>query len=144
MKRLLIVAVVLGSLIVMVSACGTSGPAANDAFAYAAKQGDNTGVFMVIKNPASQDEALVSAQTTVASRAELHTMVMDPAGGMKMQQVESIVVPAGGQVELKKGALHVMVFGLNTALNAGDKFPVTLHTKSGHDIKVQVTVKAAN
>ena len=71
-------------------------------------------------------------------------MVMAMGGGMQMQQVPSIVVPAGGQVELKKGSLHVMVFGLNKALNVGDTFPVTLRTQSGRDIKVQVAVKAAN
>ena len=144
MKRLLFVVVALGCLIALVSACGASGPTVSDAFSYAAAQGADVGVFMVVKNPGSKDESLVSASTTVSSRAELHTMVMAMGGGMQMQQVPSIVVPAGGQVELKKGSLHVMVFGLNKALNVGDTFPVTLRTQSGRDIKVQVAVKAAN
>jgi periplasmic copper chaperone A len=143
MKRALLVVAVLGCLVALVAACGsTAGPSASDAWAYAAKAGDDLGVFMVVKNPGSKDEALVSATTTVSSRAELHTMVMAMGGGMQMQQVPSIPVPANGQVELKKGSLHVMVFGLNKALNPGDTFPVTLRTQSGKDIKVTVTVKA--
>jgi periplasmic copper chaperone A len=141
MKKSLRVVVLLGMLLLLVSGCGSTGPAASDAWAYAAKAGDNVGVFMVVKNLADKDDALVSAKTTVSDRAELHTMVADPKGGMMMQQVQSISVPAKGQVELKKGSLHVMVFGLNKALVAGDTFPVTLHTQSGKDITVKVTVK---
>jgi periplasmic copper chaperone A len=144
MKRVLLVVVALGCLIVLVSACGASAPTASDAFTYTAAQGGDIGVFMVVKNPGSKDDSLVSASTTVSSRAELHTVVMAMGGGMQMKQVPSIVVPAGGQVELKSGSFHVMVFGLNKALNVGDTFPVTLRTQSGRDIKVQVTVKPAN
>jgi copper(I)-binding protein len=140
-KRSIRVIVICAIVALSFAGCGSTGPSVQDAWSFATKSGDNFGVFMVVKNPGSQDDALVRAETTVSSRAELHTMVADPQGGMKMQQVESITVPAGGQVELKKGGLHVMVFAVNKTLNAGDKFPLTVHTKSGKAIQVQVTVK---
>lgn len=144
MKRSFFMAVGLLALIIFVAACGSTGPSVTDAYSFAAQQGGNFGAFMVVNNATSKDDALVSVKTTVADRAELHTMVMDGKGGMMMQQTPSIPIPAGGKVELKPGSFHVMVFGANKTLKAGDTFPVTLRTQSGKEMTVQVTVKAAN
>ena len=98
---------------------------------------------MTLTNSSSQADTLVAAKTDVADRAELHTVVGDMKSGMKMQQVENIPVPASGAVELKPGSLHVMLFGLNKELKAGDTFALTLQYEKGgeHTVQVQVTTK---
>jgi periplasmic copper chaperone A len=144
MKRSILLAVALGALAILLAACGSTGSVVTDAYSFAAEQGGNFGAFMVVSNTTGKDDALVSVKTTVSDRAELHTMVMDGKGGMMMQQTPSIPLPAGGKAELKPGSFHVMVFGANKTLKAGDTFPVTLRTQNGKEMTVQVTVRAAN
>jgi periplasmic copper chaperone A len=144
MKRSLFLVVALVVLASLTAACGSSGLAATDAYSFAGQQGGNIGVFMVVNNTTTKDDALVSAKSTVSDRVELHTMVMDGKGGMMMQQTPSIPISASGKVDLKPGSFHVMVFGLNKTLAVGDKFPVTLRSQSGKEITVQVTVKPQN
>ena len=72
---------------------------------------------------------------------QLHTMVMED-GGMKMQQVPEITIPAGGQVVLKPKDLHVMLMDLATSIEEGEKFPVTLRFEKAGEKTVEVTVKA--
>ena len=55
-----------------------------------------------------------------------------------------IPVLASGSVELKPGSLHVMLFGLNKELKAGDTFPLTLRYEKGGEHTVQVQVKTKN
>ncbi|WP_260391757.1 copper chaperone PCu(A)C, partial [Aeromonas enteropelogenes] len=62
----------------------------------------NTAAFMVLKNDANQAVKLVAASSPAAGRAELHTHLHEN-GVMKMRQVESIEIPAKGEVVLKPG-----------------------------------------
>jgi periplasmic copper chaperone A len=110
----------------------------------ACKAGDACGVFMTISNPAAVDDVVLGAKVEVAERAELHTVVKDAQGGMKMTPVENIPVPAAGTVELKPGSLHVMLFNLNKDLKKDDTFPLTLKCQKAGDVTVQVKVQSAN
>ena len=84
-----------------------------------------TAAFMLIENHAAVDASLVSASTDAARAVELHKMELED-GMMKMHRVESIRIPAGGQVELKPGGYHLMVIGLNRELKEGDEVKLTL------------------
>jgi len=121
-----------------------STPVATNAFSYACAAGGDCGAFMTISNPGGPANKLVAATTTVTDRAELHTMVKDAQGTMMMKQVDNIAVPAAGSVELKPGSFHVMLFGLNKELKAGDTFPLTLKFEQGGESTVQVQVKPKN
>ena len=115
---------------------------------------------MTITNTNGPADKLVGVTTTVTSRAELHTMVMasqstmgmdsqstmgmDSQGAMVMQQVDSIAIPAAGNLELKPGSFHVMLFGLNRELKVGETFPLTLTFEHGGQQTIQVQVKPKN
>jgi copper(I)-binding protein len=73
------------------------------------------GLFMVIKNGGGAADKLLSAKSDACGMAEVHTTVMKSDGTMGMNLVtDPIVVPAGGQVELKSGDLHIMCMQMKT------------------------------
>jgi copper(I)-binding protein len=103
--------------------------------------GANSAVYMVLANGGAAADRLVAAQADVSNAIEIHETKME-GDVMRMQQVEGgIEVPAGGQVELKPGGLHVMLIGLTRDLNVGDKFPLTLEFASGATLQVEAEVR---
>ncbi len=146
MKRASILLVALAVLLLGTAGCAPKlgSLSVTNIRSNACQAGDNCGVFMTIANSAAEGDVLLGATVDVAERAELHTVVKDEQGGMKMAPVENIPVPPSGSVELKPGSLHVMLFGLNKDLKTGDVFPLTLRYQKAGDMTVQVTVQGKN
>jgi len=100
----------------------------------------NGAVFMRIVNRGATPDRLIAVESPRAAKVELHTHEHKD-GVMRMRPVEAIEVPAGGEVVLKPGGLHVMLFNLAKPLQPGFGFPVTLtFAKAG---KVEITVVIA-
>lgn len=99
----------------------------------------NTAAFMVLKNDADQPVKLVAAASTMVGRAELHTHLHEN-GVMKMRQVESIEIPAKGEVTLKPGSLHIMLFEVGT-LSEQTPVPLTLTMDDGQKLDLSLPVK---
>lgn len=103
-------------------------------------RGRNSAVYMEVHNAQPQADRLVAAGTDVAEAVELHETRVE--GGMhRMNKVEAIDVPPNGRVELRPGGLHIMLFRLNTALRAGDRFPLTLRFERAGRLTVEVVVR---
>lgn len=103
--------------------------------------GMNSAVYMVLTNPGSAADRLLSASADVAKAVEVHESIMD-GDVMRMQQLtDGIEIPANGQVELKPGGLHIMLIGLNRDLNPGETFPVTLQFESAGAVTVEAEVR---
>jgi hypothetical protein len=96
--------------------------------------------YFVVHSKSTTDDTLVSAMSPVADKTELHTHVM-MGEVMKMQQVESVAIPAGGEVKFAPGGLHVMLFGLKQPLVAGESFPLTLVFQNAGTVQVDVKVE---
>lgn len=101
--------------------------------------GHNGAVFLEITNQTQEPRRLVSAETSVAERAEVHSNEMTD-GVMKMRKAEEIVIPAGETLALEPGGLHVMLFGLSQQLKEGDDFDITLRFDDGEEITAPVMV----
>jgi len=99
-----------------------------------------SAVYMVIHNEGAQTDRLVRAESDVSEVVELHQTKME-GGMMKMEPVQAIDVPAGSQVELKPGGLHVMLIGLKRELAVGDRLTVTLYFERAGDLQVQAEVR---
>jgi len=113
---------------------------ATGAFIRASPKVANAGAgFVTIKNSGKQDDKLVAASANVSKTVELHTHIKD-GEIMRMRQVESIAVPAGGAAELKPGGDHIMFIDLNGPLKEGDKVDVTLKFEKGGDVKITMPV----
>ncbi|RRD55717.1 copper chaperone PCu(A)C [Comamonadaceae bacterium OH2545_COT-014] len=82
-----------------------------------------TGVFMTLKAPAAS--RLVGVASPVAGVSEIHEMVMQ-GDVMKMRAMPGLDLPAGKDVTLKPGGLHLMLMDLKAPLAAGTQVPVTL------------------
>lgn len=74
------------------------------------------GYFTVHGGP--QDATLVSVRTDMAVRTELHESKA-AEGGMTMDAVDQVPVPALGQVRFAPGGKHAMLFNVNPAVKPG-------------------------
>lgn len=99
-----------------------------------------SAAYLVLENTSATDIVVVSASTPAAKVVELHEM-RDEDGKMRMRKVEKIVVPAKGTVTLKPGGLHVMLFELTGALEAGKLVPFTFTLADGKTLTVEAQVR---
>ena len=100
--------------------------------------------YFVIHNTGATPDRLLSAETPVADKAELHEHVMQGAL-MKMQQMPSMAVPAKGDLTFAPMAYHVMLLGLKdrSVLADGKQFPLTLTFEKAGKVQVDVSVQKA-
>jgi hypothetical protein len=102
----------------------------------------NSAGYLLLRNAGAADDAIVAAETDVAETVELHTVTRDE-GVMRMRQVESIPVPAGGEAVLEPGGYHIMLIGITRALEEGDIVPLTLRLESGATLELSAPVRRA-
>jgi copper(I)-binding protein len=98
--------------------------------------------YFVIENPGKTDDRLLSVDSPISGEAQLHEHVMQ-GDLMKMQEVPSVVVPAGGKVTFAPMAYHVMLLDLKdrSLLSDGKRFPLTLHFEKAGNVTVEVSVQ---
>lgn len=102
----------------------------------------NVAAYFVIDNKGAEADRLLSVDTPVSDRSELHEHVMN-GDVMRMQQVPNVAVPAHGEVTFSPSAYHVMIMQPKdrSLLTDGKRFPLTLHFEKAGDITVEVAVQ---
>lgn len=79
--------------------------------------------YVIIQNNGSTPDKLLSITGEIAGKTEIHSMSVDANGVMTMRQIaDGIEIPAGGMVELKPGANHIMFMQLTAHPKGGRKF----------------------
>jgi len=106
-----------------------------------AAAGGSGGGYLVIRNTGSQADRLIRAESRSARVMELHTMSME-GGVMRMRPVQDIPIPAGGEVKLEPGGLHVMFLETNFRFEQGRNIPVRLVFEKAGAIDVEFAVQA--
>ncbi len=96
-------------------------------------------VYFTLSNPGNTPDRLMDIQTPRAERAELHTHV-HKGDVMSMERIDSVELPAGGEVAFKPGGNHVMLFKLSEPLVAGERFPLTLIFDKAGEVTVDVAI----
>ncbi|MEL7045533.1 MAG: copper chaperone PCu(A)C [Pseudomonadota bacterium] len=77
-----------------------------------------TAAYATIENKGSVDVVLTGV-TSSRGNATLHeSMRVD--GQMRMRPIEKLSVPAGGEIRLEPGGLHVMLMGLERVPEEGE------------------------
>ena len=154
----LLLAVVAGTA--LFASCGSDDSSSNSApeitkvWARTSPMETSLGaVYMTISSKDGDELTDVSVDSSIAAMAQIHEMVMASAetdtempmtteamsGEMVMQEVDSIVIDAGGSVDLMPGGYHIMLMEIAAPLELGTKFDVTLtFAKAG---KVTVTAE---
>lgn len=106
-----------------------------------AASGRPAAAYLTLKGGA-QGATLVAVASPAVERAELHEMANDN-GVMRMGAVRNIPVPAGGEVRLAPGGLHVMLFGLQPGQNAGGTLPLVLRFADGSSMTTEARLVGA-
>ena len=99
-----------------------------------------TAAYMIISNQGDVDEELLSVESEVAEKVELHKMEQQ-GEMMRMRRVDSIVIGPGEEVELEPGGLHIMLIGLTREVKEGDTIEFKLNFESGANLMVSAPVK---
>ncbi|AZM90108.1 MULTISPECIES: copper chaperone PCu(A)C [Streptomyces] len=94
------------------------------------------GAFMVIKNDSKTADKLLSATSPLSDDLQIHE-----TKDQKMQQVQSMDVPAGGELRLQRGGNHIMFMGLKNQPKVGDKITIELRFEKADPVKVELDVK---
>ncbi|MEV7541396.1 copper chaperone PCu(A)C [Streptomyces sp. NPDC089915] len=94
------------------------------------------GAFMVIKNDSKTADKLLAVTTPLSDDAQVHE-----TKDQKMQQVQSMDVPANGELKLERGGSHIMFMGLKNKPNVGDKVTIELRFEKADPVKVELDVK---
>ncbi len=89
-----------------------------------------TAAFMTLRNTGEGEVVLTSASSPVADKLEFHQHSHE-GGMMRMRRIDELRVPAGGELQLAPGHLHLMLIDLLQPLNEGDSVPIELCSDSG-------------
>lgn len=115
--------------------------AISDAYARATPPGATVGaVYFKIRNNGSQADRLLSADSPVGERTEVHTHTMENDVA-RMHEVEAVEIPAGESVLFQPGGFHIMLLDLKGQLIEGDDVPLTLKFERTGTVKLTVPVK---
>lgn len=97
--------------------------------------------YLVIRNTGKMADRLVSVESSIARKTEVHTMTMD-GGVMRMRQLEDgLEIPAGGEVALKPGGEHIMFMGLTGQVKEGADVTVRLNFEKTGAVDVTFPVQ---
>lgn len=86
--------------------------------------------YMTLVNVGASDKTLVKIESDAFTAVEVHEMTMRD-GLMKMAELDQLVVPAGGQIQLEPGGMHLMLKQPKTTLTSGQTVDITLTFDSG-------------
>ena len=103
--------------------------------------GANGAGYMTLTNRGAASDTLVAVESPAARKVEMHRTTTD-GGVMKMQRLDSVLLPPGKAITFAPAGYHVMLIGLAKAQKTGDALPATLVFKSGARLKVEFAVGA--
>ncbi|MEM0900058.1 MAG: copper chaperone PCu(A)C [Pseudomonadota bacterium] len=98
--------------------------------------------YMTIRNTGDTADRLIAGEVNFAGNTEIHEMTMD-GDVMRMREIEGgIEIPAGGEVRLMPGGLHVMFMDINQQLTEGETHSATLTFENAGTVEVTLNVES--
>jgi copper(I)-binding protein len=108
------------------------------------------GVFMILINTGEAEAVITQAAAPVAETVSLHRCnrpggAQGGQGGGQARRSEPqtgpLAIPAGGTVELRRGARHLCMTGTNDRFKLGAEFPLTLTFADGSTKTVALRIE---
>ena len=99
-----------------------------------------SAVYLTIQNSGSQADRLVSATSQVAQSVEIHQSLVQN-NVASMLKLDTLALPAKSTIQFQPGGYHLMLIGVNRALNPGDKISLSLQFEKSAPIQVEVAVR---
>lgn len=99
------------------------------------------GGFMTVRNAGATSDRLLSAQSDLAERVEVHE-VSNEGGIMRTRPMaQGLPIPAGAEVALRPGGYHLMLVGPKHRFVEGQTVPVRLRFERAGDAVVLFPVE---
>ena len=95
--------------------------------------------YFTVRNLGDEADRLTGLSSPVSAMPMLHETTLSE-GVSRMAHVEAAEIPAGGELTLEPGGMHVMLMELTTPLKEGATFPLPLTFEAGGEITVEVPV----
>jgi copper(I)-binding protein len=92
-----------------------------------------SAAYVTIRNTGDKADRLVSIETPVSARPEVHEME-EEGGVMKMRPAGPLEIPPGEEVRLEPGGIHIMLMQLRQPLKEGESIPITFTFRQAGDI----------
>ena len=99
-----------------------------------------TTAYGVLSDVSGQGDTLTAVEPVNGGTASLHETTSDN-GIMRMRSVETLSIPAGGEVALKPGGIHIMLMDVPSGLRKGDTLPLRLRFKRQGDVVINFSVR---
>ncbi len=100
-----------------------------------------SGGYMKITNTGTSADRLIGGSVSFAGKVEIHEMTMNN-DIMKMRKLaKGLEIPAGGEVILKRGGLHVMFMKMSEQMKTGEVRKVKLMFQNAGEVEVMFEVK---
>jgi copper(I)-binding protein len=97
--------------------------------------------YGVLHNAGEAPATLVAVESPIAGKVEIHEM-REVEGLMQMRRLdEGLRVPAGEQLALAPGGLHLMLMDLRAPLTEGDAVAMTFRFADGEVVELNVPVR---
>jgi hypothetical protein len=97
--------------------------------------------YLELRNRGKEADRIIGASTPAAERIELHVVLME-GQVMKMREVKSFEVPAGGKIEFRPGGPHLMIMGIKRAFKKDERIPVMLRFENAGEVAIELAVEA--
>lgn len=96
--------------------------------------------YVQISNSGDKAIAITGASCPDFGKVEIHDMQQQD-GMMRMVKQEQLVIPAGGEVELAPGGLHMMLMKPRRTIKQGETLDITFELDNGETVQVAFEVK---
>jgi copper(I)-binding protein len=108
------------------------------AYAFAPFSAEEGAAYFRVRNTGSAADTLLAVSSPLASMGMFHRTMGSTGPGV----METIPLPAGGEVVLEPGGIHLMLMGLSQLPKAGDSLELRFHFAHAGDLTLRVPVRA--
>jgi copper(I)-binding protein len=101
----------------------------------------NASAYMTLTNTGTEAVVLTGATSPIAGSVMLHG-TMNHDGVLHMMQLESAAIPAGAELKLESGGMHLMLTELKAAPTPGTEVELILQFADGTSQALQLPVRS--
>jgi len=102
-----------------------------------------SGGYFVVRNTSGQAVGLEGVSSPAYGMTMLHQTVTQN-GMARMEHVDTVQVPAQGELVFKPGSYHAMLEKPASGLVAGQSVPLTFHFQGGGHVQAQCVLRPAS
>ncbi len=95
--------------------------------------------YFTVRNKGAEADRLLELKSPVAANAEIHA-VKNEGGVMQMSPAGPVDIPAGSEISLAPGGMHIMLTGLKESLVKGQTTELTLVFEKAGEVTIVMPI----